>query len=264
MCGVRRSANSAGRSGVRSGQFEWRNAVFFESFDRNGSCLRVRPRIRKSAAALAMAVAAALPTVALVRSAAGYGMTDVEQALVLLSDQAAKPTDPQLLTAGSEQYSKGQYEDAQATLQQVKAEGLPEADREKLTNILRKAEAALGERKAARAQFELGEQALADKNVEEALKYYRAAADNKFADEATKTKSRSQISVAEASQKSSKPDYRGLYKEAVADYKAERLDAAKEKFEQLAKAEYSPGLFDRKPKSYLKGIDEKVAEAKAA
>jgi Flp pilus assembly secretin CpaC len=262
MCGVRRSANSAGRSGVRPGQFEWRNAVFFKSFDRNASSLCVRPRIRKSAAALAMAVAAALPTVAMVPSAA-YGMTDVEQALVLLADQA-KLTDPQLLTAGTEQYSKGQYEDAQATLQQVKAEGLPEADREKLTNILRKAEAALGERKAARAQFELGEQALADKNVEEALKYYRAAADNKFADEATKTKSRSQISVAEASQKSSKPDYKGLYKEAVADYRAERLDAAKAKFEQLAKAEYSPGLFDRKPKSYLKGIDEKVAEAKAA
>ncbi|MCY2955128.1 MAG: hypothetical protein NTU53_24640 [Planctomycetota bacterium] len=237
--------------------------MFFKSFDRNTSSLCVRPRIRKSAAALAMAVAGALPTVALVPSSAAYGMTDVEQALVMLADQA-KPTDPQLLTAGMEQYSKGQYEDAQATLQQVKAEGLPEADREKLTSILRKAEAALGERKAARAQFELGEQALADKNVEEALKYYRAAADNKFADDATKTKSRSQISVAEASQKSSKPDYKGLYKEAVADYRAERLDAAKEKFEQLAKGEYSPGLFGRKPKSYLKGIDEKVAEAKAA
>lgn len=236
--------------------------MFFKSFDRDASSMCVRPRFRKGAAALAMAVAAALPAVALAPSAA-YGMTDVEQALVLLADQA-KLTDPQLLATGVEQYDKGQYEDAQATLQQVKPEGLPEADREKLTNILRKAEAALGERKAARAQFELGEQALTDKNYTEAIKYYRAAAENKFADEATKTKALSQISVAEASGKVAKPDYRGIYREAVADYRADRLDAARTKFEQLEAAGYNPGLFDRKPKSYLRGIDEKIAEAKAA
>ena len=234
--------------------------MFFKSFDRNRSPISVRPSFKKGAAALAMAVASALPTVAFI-SAPVRASTDIEQALVLLADQA-KPTDAQLLASGAEQYSKGLYEEAQATLQQVKLDALPEADRGKLADTLRKVEAALAQRKAARAEFELGEQALADKKGDEAISHYRAAADNQFADEATRTKAASQIAVAQASLKTTKQDLRSVYKEAVADYKAGRLDAAKTKFEQVQNADYNPGLFDRKPKSFLKSIDEQLAAAK--
>ncbi|MGE5612021.1 MAG: hypothetical protein ACM359_22430 [Bacillota bacterium] len=236
--------------------------MFFNSFDRDASNLFVRRRINKRAAALAVAVATTLPTVGLTASHV-YGMTEVEQALVLLAEQA-KLSDAELLTAGTEQYNKGLYEEAQATLQQIKVDGLAAADREKLTEALKKVEGALSERKAARAEFELGEQSLADKKADEAIKHYRSAAENKFADSATKTKAASQLAVAQANVKSAKQDLKGLYKEAVADYKADRFDAAKGKFEQLAAAGYKGGLFDKKPGEFLKDIEKKQAEAKTA
>src|SRR5205814_1002547 len=144
---------------------------------------------------------------------------------------------------------------AQVTLQQVKVEGLPAADQRKLADALAKVESALNERKMARAEFEIGEKSLEEKNYAEALKHYRTAADNKFADDPTKTKAASQIAVAEAAmapgEKPKGTDNRSIYKEAVADYKAGKLEDARGKFAQLQQAGYHGGLFDRKPGSFI-------------
>src|SRR5262249_1314865 len=118
----------------------------------------------KGAAAIALAVAAAMPVMGLSkRSAAAATLDDVNQALVLLANNA-EATDPEMLAKGISQLEKGQFEDAQVTLQQVKVEGLPAADKGKLTDALAKVEAALNERKMARAEFEMGEKSLEEKN----------------------------------------------------------------------------------------------------
>jgi hypothetical protein len=91
--------------------------VFFNSFDRNASQMvnPVNPRswrrIRKGSAAIALAVAAAAPVVTL--TAPVRAMSEIEQALVLLAE-TAKPSDPELLAIGLDQYAKGQFEEAQA------------------------------------------------------------------------------------------------------------------------------------------------------
>jgi Flp pilus assembly secretin CpaC len=198
--------------------------------------------------------------------AAAADLRDIDQALIILADNV-RPSDPELLTKGSDQYNKGQYEDAQVTLQQVKADGLPTADKPKLTETLRKVEGALAERKAARAEFEAGEKALDEKKPGDAMKHYRAAAENKFADAATKTKASSQISVAEAAVKASAgtaagADNKAIYKEALADFNAGHYDAAKGKFASLEAAGYKGGLFDKRPGYYLSEIEKKTAQAK--
>src|SRR5262245_12107507 len=120
---------------------------------------------------LAVAVAAAMPVVSFIpRAAQAHTLNEVDQALVLLADAAA-PTDPELLAAGIDQYNRGQFEEAQVTLQQVKVDGLPQADRDRLADTLRKVEGALTERKTARAEFEAGERALEQKNYTEAAQH---------------------------------------------------------------------------------------------
>ncbi len=255
-------------------------------------------KFNSQAAAIALAAAAAAPVVLWSGTAlANNAAAELNQAMVLLANNAA-PTDPELLATGVQQYNAGQYEQAQTTLQQVKIDGLPEGDRPKLAETLKKVEGALSERQAARANFEKGEAALADKKFDDALKLYKSASTNPFADNATKAKSASQIAVAEAALKAagtpvaatpdktavtvapatdnaktpaapeSTPapaakDNKALYKEAVADFKDGKLDQAKAKFATLKEAGYTPGLFDRRVGSYLAEIDKTQAEPAA-
>lgn len=213
------------------------------------------------AAAIALAVAAAAPVVMLNPEASA--LTELDRALVLLSDQA-KPTDPQLLAQGIELYNKSQYEEAQVTLQQAKAEGLSQAEQARLAETLTKVEAALNARQAARANFEQGEAALAANNADQAISHYRAAIDSKYADAATRAKAQSQLDVAQAMLASApKQDLKATYKEAVGDFKAGRFEQARAKFAALDAAGYKGGLLDRKPASYLRDIDQKLTETSA-
>lgn len=241
--------------------------MFFSSVERTASG-RSERKLRgwhKGAAAIALAVAAAAPAICPAPTSAA--MSEAEQALAMLA-AAAAPTDPQLLSQGIAEFSKGQYERAQVTLQQVKLEGLDQADRDRLRETMEKVEAALNERQAARAAFAQGEEAMAQGNIAEALTHYRAAADNKFADEATRSKALSQIAVAEARQAGaageSRDAQRALYREAQADYRAGDLAAARAKFARLQEAGFRGGLFDRRPSSYIAEIDQKIAQAEAA
>ncbi len=251
--------------------------MFFDRLDASALSSPRPGRLRKGV--IALAAAATLPLIANSRLPANtLVLTDVDQALVLLAENL-KPTDADLLAEGTDQYNQGKYEDAQVSLQQIKVEGLSQADQQKLKDTLGKVESALNQRKTARAEFEAGEKALnEDKNPSEAMKHYRAAAENKFADDATKAKANSQMAVADATMKAGRTeaapvtaertggatDAKGMYKEAVADYKAGRYESARTKFSQLQAAGYKGGLFDRKPGEFLRDIDKKMAEGVAA
>jgi general secretion pathway protein D len=245
--------------------------VFFDRLDASAfSGRRVSGLKRKM---IALAVGATLPLIAgSFLSAHTNALTDVDQALVALAE-AQKPSDAELLATGIDQYNAGKYEEAQVSLQQAKTEGLSAADQQKLKDTLGKVESALNERKMARAEFEAGEKALnEDKNPAEAMRHYRAAGENKFADDATRSKANSQLAVADATlrameaqpQPGRATDAKGMYKEAVADYKAGRYEAARPKFAQLQAAGYKPGLFEKKPGEFLKDIDKKIAQGVAS
>ncbi len=168
------------------------------------------------------------------------------------------------LTQGLEEYRRGQYEEALADLQQVNADLLGERDRKDLNDTLAKAENAANQRKAARAEFEQGEQALSNNQPTEAVVHYRAAMNNKFVDEGTRAKSKEQSAVAEAMMKQAGQSFKDQYKQAVSEYKAGSLAEARVKFEQLRVAGYKAGLFQKSPADYVKDIDKKLASAAPA
>ena len=97
-----------------------------------------------------------------------------------------KAGDVELLRQGQEQFTKRQYEEALATLQQVKVDALAPADREAYQTAIRDAQSAANERKAARAAFEQGQAALAQNKASEAAGHFQAAAGNTFADDGTR------------------------------------------------------------------------------
>src|SRR2546421_646354 len=220
-----------------------RNPVFFDRLHASAFSGRRISRLGKGV--IALAVGATLPLFASAMLSANTNtLSDVDQALLLLAE-AQKPTDAELLSTGIDQYNQARYEDAQVSLQQIKVEGLSTADQQKLKDTLSKVESALNQRKMARVEFEAGEKALnEDKNPQEAMRHYRAAAENKFADDATRSKANSQMAVADATMKAAPAeapqperggatDAKGMYKEAVGDYKAGRYEAARGKFAQL-------------------------------
>ncbi|HEV8290879.1 MAG TPA: hypothetical protein VGP94_03115, partial [Tepidisphaeraceae bacterium] len=198
--------------------------MFFDRLDASAFSGRRVCGLKRGA--IALAVGATLPLICCSALSANTNtLRDVDQALVLLAE-AQKPSDAELLSTGIDQYNQGRYEDAQVSLQQAKPEGLSAADQQKLKDTLSKVESALNQRKMARVEFEAGEKALnEDKNPQEAMRHYRAAAENKFADDATRSKANSQMAVADATMKAAPAeapqpergggatDAKGMYKE---------------------------------------------------
>src|SRR5687768_13347070 len=85
-------------------------------------------KFRKRAAMIALAVAAASPLVTL--APASFATESqlnaaLDQALLLLA-QDAWMSDAQMLAAGVDLFNRGNYEEAQTTLQQVKGDSLSE------------------------------------------------------------------------------------------------------------------------------------------
>ena len=94
------------------------------------------------------------------------------------------------LATGVRQYEKKQYEESVATLLQVDAGMLGPRDQQLLTDTLANAQNAAQQRKAARAEFEQGEDALRNNDPNAAMQHYRAAADNRYADDGTRASAR--------------------------------------------------------------------------
>jgi general secretion pathway protein D len=107
-------------------------------------------------------------------------------------------TDAQKLSQGVQQYNNKQYEEAVATLQTVLPDNLDDQQKKQLSDTLAAASAAAASRKAARAEFQLGEQALNANDPSGAMVHYRKVLDNPYADDGTRAKAQEQIALATA------------------------------------------------------------------
>jgi Flp pilus assembly secretin CpaC len=165
------------------------------------------------------------------------------------------------LARGIDEYKHDQYEEALTDLQQVNGDQLVPSDHDDLNTYLSKAEASANMRKAARAEFEQGEEALAASKPVDAAGHYKAALKNKYIDSGTKAKAKEELSLAESMIKQSGQSLKDMYAQAVADYKAGNYESARTKFRQLDAAEYHPGLFRKSPAGFLSDIDSKVGPA---
>lgn len=155
------------------------------------------------------------------------------------------------LKLGSQQFADGKYEEAVATLQQVDATKLDDGQKASLQQVLGQATSAANQRKAARAEFERGEEALAQNHVADAIEAYQSAASNEFADEGTRAKANEQLALAQATSQPSAADSGRVYDQAVKQYNAGDWVAARQGFEAAQAAGYKPGAFKDSPQAYL-------------
>lgn len=173
-------------------------------------------------------------------------------------------SDADKLAQGIRLHQADQYEEALALLRAVDPNNLTDAEKKRLNDTLSSAEQAARQRQEARAQFELGEQALEAGNAQQAIEHYRNAARNRFADNATRQKANEKIAVAQTQIGTERSNLQATYNSAVEDFKAGRFEEARAKFQQLRDANYRAPLFKRSPQDYLKDIDRRVAQAQPA
>ena len=83
--------------------------MFLDSFDRGLISMQNKRSARKGASAIALAAAAAVPVIGIASASQAASLSELDQALVLLADQA-KPSDPELLQRALEEFGKAQYE----------------------------------------------------------------------------------------------------------------------------------------------------------
>lgn len=224
---------------------------------------------RRQLAAVSLAVAMAAPA-GLMEVSKLYGQeapaapsTDAGDMPLFVQEQGAA-SGVELLKSAIEQYKAGQYEEAQATIGQIKVEELSEKNKSTLDDLSGQVNKAADQRKAARAEFEAGQQSLENKQSAEALAQFKAAASNKYVDQGTRQKALEQIALAEKAEEQAAVQRKADYKQAQADYEAGNYDSAKGKFEALAAAGYKAPLFQKSPEGYLKEIAKKTAQPAAA
>jgi type II secretory pathway component GspD/PulD (secretin) len=211
------------------------------------------------AADINAAAAGALNAYAADNAAADMNSSDVAAARAAL-DQLGEPVDDAgKLAKGIAQYNAHEYEESVATLQTVNSDQLSAQGKQSLTDTLAKASAAADQRKDARAEFEKGEQALAANQPGAAMDHYKAAAANTYADDGTVAKAKEQEAVAQEGIKKASADMKGLYGDAINDFKAGNLADAKTKFTTLQDAGFRAPLFQRSPGDYLNDINQKMA-----
>ncbi|HSI33584.1 MAG TPA: hypothetical protein VK986_08340, partial [Tepidisphaeraceae bacterium] len=182
-------------------------------------------------------------------------------------------SDADLLKQGTEQYANKQYEEAQVTFQQIKADALQGDDRKQYDDLLAKATSAAGERKAARAAFDQGQQALDAKKLDEARAAYQSVLGNAFADEGTRKRATEQLAVVEDAAKgmpavaggaaTQQLDPRQAYHEGRRQYREGDWINARKNLETARQGGYRGGLFEEAPDSILAKMDKKESADKA-
>ncbi|MDB5328229.1 MAG: hypothetical protein JWM57_3798 [Phycisphaerales bacterium] len=156
-------------------------------------------------------------------------------------------------------YKAGKYEEALTALQAIKPESLSAADQAALTDATAKAQQATQLRRAARADFEMGQKALESGDSTTATNSFKNVANNPYADEGTKAKATEQMALADAGAKGAGTDWKAMYDDAVADFKAGNYTAAKPKFVALQQGGYKAPWFAKAPRDYLEQIDKNAA-----
>ncbi len=179
---------------------------------------------------------------------------------------SASSPNQEIFNKGVQQYKDGQYEESVTTLKQVSSDGLSDYDKTTLANTLAKAQSATQERQNARAEFELGQQALNNKQYNEATIHYQNAANNGFADTGTRSKAGEQLALAQTYARAAGVDAKSLYIKGHDEYRKGDWNAARKDLTAARDAKYKPGLFEEAPASMLSKMDakEKADAASAA
>jgi type II secretory pathway component GspD/PulD (secretin)/TolA-binding protein len=197
-------------------------------------------------------------------ASADMNSADVAAARAAL-DQMGEPVDDAgKLAKGIAQFNAQEYEESVATLQSVNGDELSPQGKQSLTDIMAKASAAADQRKNARAQFEKGEQALAANQPGVAMDDYKAVVANSYADDGTVAKAKEEEAVAQDGIKKASVEMKGLYAQAIDDYKSGKYDDAKAEFTTLQNAGFRAPLFQRSPGDYLNDINGKLAAMPSA
>lgn len=116
---------------------------------------RARAQRRAAAIGLAVATTVSIASVTFSRLYAEDAAQGAAAPARPLSLDAAVSSDADLLLQGISQYKSGQYEEAKATLAQVKTENLSGSDQKKLASMTADTEKAVAARQDARALFAL-------------------------------------------------------------------------------------------------------------
>ena len=209
-------------------------------------------------AALAMAAAMAAPvpfvSVSVVRA------DDFTSGVVTVALADAQPASPAAaLTNAQALYKAGKYEESLTALQAIKGDGLDDAGKKALADTTAQAQQATQMRRAARADFEMGQKALETGDSTTAANSFKNVVNNPYADEGTLAKAKEQSVLAGAGARGSDTDWKAMYESAVADFKTGNYDAAKPKFVALQQNGYKAPWFSRPPREYLEQIDKNAA-----
>src|SRR5437867_7297695 len=216
-----------------------------QSVSRNNS----PPRRRHKLSVIALAVTMASPL-------AGYGPRDIGGAAHTQDTHVIRafqtPAAADQLRQAEDQLANNQYEEALATLQQINAQSLNDAQRNAMTQLMTQAQSGAEQRRAARTEFEAGQAALAANNPAEATAHFEAAANNRYADEGTRSKAAEQLAVARDMQSHERPpmskaDVKKIYQQAKKEYNSGDWIAARKHFETARDYGYKPGLFEGDP-----------------
>ncbi len=234
-----------------------------------GSALDQGSTRRKRVTALSLAVAMTNPAGFIALARAGDTPATGTQSLLATDIKPGESEitvtyDNDTLRLASDQFKGGEFEEALATLQSVKVDSLSAGDKSGYTSLLSRVNEAVEGRKAARATFEQGEQALAAGKTSDALTSYRSVAGNKFADAGTRNKSLEQIALAEEQLRNIEVANKAAYQDARALLAKGDLAGAKAEFQKLSDAGFKPGLFQRSPADYLQEINGKMGMAAPA
>ena len=217
----------------------------------------------KRAAVIGLAVAATVSVVSVTWSRLHAEDNTLEYSAVRPLTLQAEGTvsDSDLLKQADNQFRKAQYEDARSTLSQINASSLSESDQKKLASVNGDVESALAGRQEARAKFAEGQLALDAGNNAAASKLFKEAGASKFADDATRQKSREQLTLVGGLQSQRASEQKADYQQAKKDFEAGDYAGAKSRFQKLEQAGYKAPMFQTSPGDFLKQIDQKTAVA---
>ncbi len=232
------------------------NRLGLESCERDCMVNMIDNR-RRRLASLSLAVALAVPLV----SVPGASAQSRPASHSPTAQTAAGAST--LLRRGIDQYRAHQYEEAEATLKQIRPTQLSPDQQKQLRKTLDDATAAANRRRDARAQLQQGQAALKANKPDAAIAHFKNVLANNSADSATRANAQRQLTAAEKAQETRANQAEASYKKAKQEYNKGDWIAARKDFEAAKAAGYKPGLFEDSPQQYLQRMDRKEqADAK--
>src|ERR1700722_16488288 len=135
-------------------------SFFNMSSKRASNSLAVRRRKRRTAVLLMGTMALGVCAIPAARGLHARVYRLDAAAIAETEERDPALSDAQKLAKGVDQFTNKQYEESVATLQTVSADNLNDDQKKQLNDTLAKASSDAASRKAARAEFELGEQSL--------------------------------------------------------------------------------------------------------